>query len=141
FIPLLYGVFVPQFARVRLLLAGWIAAATASGGWGLVQYVMKYQQARHSGKDFYVAYLERRITGFESHWMTFGALQLSVLSLLLAQVFFSNRKMPAWAYGSLAVLSATILLGWTRSIWLAAIPSTLYLIWFWRPKMTLAIPI
>jgi putative inorganic carbon (hco3(-)) transporter len=60
---------------------------------------------------------------------------------LLAQWFFSNRKMPAWAYSSLAALFAAILLGWTRSIWLAAIPSTLYLVWFWRPKMMLAVPV
>lgn len=141
FIPLIYGVFARQFAKVFYLVIAWTATATASGIWGLVQFVSKYEQDKLSPEGFYVAYLRRRITGFESHWMTFGALQLSVFALLLAQCFFSNRKMPAWAYASLGVLSATILLGWTRSIWLAAIPSTLYLVWFWRPKMTLAIPI
>jgi O-antigen ligase len=141
FIPLLYGVFVGQFARTRTLLAGWIAAATASGAWGLVQYVMKYQQARHSGRDFYVAYLERRITGFESHWMTFGALQLSVLSLLLAHFFFSGRRFPLWVYGTAVILSAAILLGWTRGIWIASIPALIYLVGAWRPKMIVAIPI
>jgi putative inorganic carbon (hco3(-)) transporter len=141
FIPLMYGVFVRNFEKVFYLMVAWTITATASGLWGLVQFVMKYEQDRLAPEGFYVAYLRRRITGFESHWMTFGALQLSVFSLLLAQLFFSNRKMPAWAYGSLAILSATILLGWTRSIWLAAIPSTLYLVWFWRPKMTLAIPV
>jgi putative inorganic carbon (hco3(-)) transporter len=141
FIPLIYGVFVRQFEKVFYLMVAWTATATASGFWGLVQFITKYEHDKLAPEGFYVAYLRRRITGFESHWMTFGALQLSVFSLLLAQLFFSNRKMPAWAYGSLAVLSATILLGWTRSIWLAAVPSTLYLVWFWRPKMTLAVPI
>jgi len=140
FIPLIYGVFVRVFDKVFYLMMAWTVTATASGIWGLIQFVTKYEQDRLAPEGFYVAYLRRRITGFESHWMTFGALQLSVFSLLLAQWFFSNRKMPAWAYGSLAVLSATILLGWTRSIWLAAIPATLYLVWFWRPKMTLAVP-
>ena len=141
FIPLIYGVFVRDFGKVFYLMIGWTATATASGFWGLIQFVTKYQHDKLAPEGFYVAYLRRRITGFESHWMTFGALQLSVFSLLLAQCFFSNRKMPAWAYSSLAVLSAAILLGWTRSIWLASIPSTLYLVWFWRPKMTLAIPV
>jgi O-antigen ligase len=141
FIPLIYGVFVRQFEKVFYLMVAWTATATASGLWGLVQFITKYEHDKLAPEGFYVAYLRRRITGFESHWMTFGALQLSIFSLLLAQLFFSNRKMPAWAYGSLAVLSATILLGWTRSIWLAAIPATLYLVWFWRPKMTLAVPI
>jgi putative inorganic carbon (hco3(-)) transporter len=142
FIPLIYGVFSPQLSKVRYLLLGWIATATASGLWGLVQYVRKYEAAKHLGKDFYVAYLERRITGFESHWMTFGALQLSVLSLLLAHWCFAGRRLPAWVYvGSGAILSAAIVLGWTRSIWLATIPSVLYLLWFWRPKMVLLAPV
>jgi putative inorganic carbon (hco3(-)) transporter len=140
FLPLIYGVFVRDFGKVFYLMVAWTATATASGFWGLVQFVMKYEHDKLAPEGFYMAYLRRRITGFESHWMTFGALQLSVFSLLLAQWFFSNRRMPSWAYSSLAVLSTTILLGWTRSIWLAAIPSTLYLVWFWRPKMTLAVP-
>jgi putative inorganic carbon (HCO3(-)) transporter len=122
------------------LIVAWAITATASGLWGLAQFVWKYFYAKKTGADFYVTYVGHRITGFESHWMTFGALQLSVLSLLLAQWFFSNRKMPPWAYGSALVLSATILLGETRSIWLATVPAVLYLVWFWRPKMTLALP-
>ncbi len=141
FIPLMYGVFARQFAKVFHVMVAWTVAATASGIWGLVQFVMKYQQEKLAPEGFYVAYLRARITGFESHWMTFGALQLSVLSLLLANWFFSSRKMPAWAYGSIAILSAAILLGQTRSIWLATIPSVLYLVWFWRPKMILVLPV
>ncbi|MGA8027516.1 MAG: O-antigen ligase family protein [Bryobacteraceae bacterium] len=140
FIPLIYGVFAVQFSKVFYLMIGWTLVATASGVAGLAQFAVKYRHAHQTGENFYLSYVGWRITGFESHWMTFGALQLSVLSLLLAQWFFSNRKMPAWAYGSIAVLSAAILLGWTRSIWLAAFSSALYLVWVWRPKMTLAVP-
>lgn len=141
FIPLIYGVFVRQFSKVFYLMIAWTAAATASGLWALVQFFVKYQHEKFAPEGFYVAYLQRRITGFEGHWMEFGALQLSVLSLLLAQWFFSSRRMPGWAYGSAGILSAAILLGWTRSIWLATVPTVLYLIWFWRPKMTLAVPV
>jgi len=141
FIPLIYGVFRRQFSKVYYLVAAWTAAATASGLWGLVQFVVKYQHAKQTGQDFYLSYLGRRITGFESHWMTFGALQLTVLSILLAQYFFSNRRLPIWAYASTLVLSAAIVLGWTRSIWLATIPAVLYLVWFWRPKMIFAVPV
>jgi putative inorganic carbon (HCO3(-)) transporter len=141
FIPLIYGVFVRQFSKAFYLVAAWVAAATASGLWSLVQFCIKYQTEKNAPEGFYVAYLRRRITGFESHWMTFGALQLSVLALLLAQYFFSNRRMPAWAYSSTLILSAAILLGWTRSIWLATAVSLLYLVWVWRPKMILAVPV
>lgn len=141
FIPLIYSVFARQFAKVYHLVVAWTLVATASGAWGLVQFEEKYRHAHQIGREFYVAYLERRITGFESHWMTFGALQLSVLSLLLAHLFFAKRRMPAWAYSSIAVLSVAILLGMTRSIWLATVPAVLYLVWFWRPKMMIAVPI
>ncbi|MBV9222997.1 MAG: O-antigen ligase family protein [Acidobacteriaceae bacterium] len=141
FIPLLYSVFSRQFSKVYYVMVVWTATATASGLWGLAQFVFKYLHAKKTGENFYVTYVGHRITGFESHWMTFGALQLSVLLLLLAQWFFSNRKMPGWAYGSIFVLSATILLGETRSIWLATVPAVFYLIWFWHPKMTLTLPV
>lgn len=141
FIPLLYGVFRTQFDKVYWLVMGWTVAATASGLWGLWQFLEKYRHAKALGQDFYLSYLGRRITGFESHWMTFGALQLTVLSILVAQWFFSNKRMPVWAYLSVFVLSAAILLGWTRSIWLATIPAMLYLVWCWKPKMTFAVPV
>lgn len=141
FIPLIYAVFARQFSKVYWLMAAWTAAASASAIWALVQFVSKYDHAENAHQSFYYTYVGRRITGFESHWMTFGALQLSILCLLLAQYFFSSRKMPRWAYVSVAVISAAILLGWTRSIWLASIPAVLYLVWFWRRAMVLAVPV
>jgi putative inorganic carbon (hco3(-)) transporter len=141
FIPLIYHVFSRQLPRVYYLMIGWAVTATASGVWGLVQFYIKFHRTQVTGEDFYTAYVGSRITGFESHWMTFGALQLSVLLILLAHWFFSSRRLPGWAYASVIVLGTAILLGWTRSIWMAALPSTLYLIWFWRPKMTLLVPV
>lgn len=142
FIPLIYTAFRNQFGRVRLLMASWIAVATASGAWGLLQFVHKHAEAKRTGEDFYVTYVGHRITGFESHWMTFGALQLSVLSLLLAHWFFAKRKLPVWVYGiGATVLGLAIVLGWTRSIWLGAVPAVLYLIWFWKPKRMWIVPL
>lgn len=141
FIPLIYDVFSRHFSRVYYLMVGWAVTAGASAAWGLVQFYTKYHHSQVTGEDFYTAYVGSRITGFESHWMTFGALQLSVFLLLLAQLFFSNRRLPTWAYASLLLLATAILLGWTRSIWIAAVPSTLYLVWFWRPKMMLLVPV
>ena len=140
-IPLLYGVFSKQFSKLYYLAAAWAATATASGIWGLVQFIGKYHHCQVTGEDFYTAYVAARITGFESHWMTFGALQLSVLLFLLAQLLFSSKLLPRWTYASILVLGSAICLGWTRSIWLAAIPSTLYLLWFWRPKMVWIVPV
>jgi O-antigen ligase len=49
--------------------------------------------------------------------------------------------MPVWAYSSLVILFTAIVLGWTRSVWLATILSVLYLVWFWRPKMVVLVPV
>jgi putative inorganic carbon (HCO3(-)) transporter len=141
FIPLIYQVFSTHFDKAFYLIVGWVIAASASAFWGLVQFVMKYRQFQQAGLDFYTHYVERRITGFEGHWMTFGALQLSVLSILIAQWCFSSRKLPLWAYSSAFLISLAILLDWTRSIWIAGIVSTAYLIACWRPRMVLLIPV
>lgn len=140
-IPLVYGVFRRQFSNIYYVMVGWAAAATASGIWGLVQFFLKYHHAEVTGEDFYTAYVAARITGFESHWMTFGALQLGVLLFLIGHVFYSNRMLPKWAYGSIAILGAAIVLGWTRSIWVAAVPSAFYLFWSWRPKLVWILPV
>lgn len=134
-LPLVFEVFSQQFAKVYYVVVGWTIAATASGVWSITQYLTRYRTAT------YQAYVGHRITGFESHWMTFSALQLSVLSVLLAHWFFSDRKLPRWAYLSVPILAVAIVLSGTRSIWLASVPAVLYLIWFWRPKMILTVPV
>ncbi len=134
FIPLIFDVFVRQFAKVFLLVAAWTAAATASSLLAIFQFA-------RTAHESYIAYVGKRITGFESHWMTFGGLQLSVLLLVLAHWFFAKRRMPVWAYSSVILSSAAILLGGTRSIWLAALPAVIYLIWWWQPRMMFALPV
>ncbi|MBV8863777.1 MAG: O-antigen ligase family protein [Acidobacteriaceae bacterium] len=134
FIPLVYGVFAEQFPKIFYLMMAWAAGATASASLALFQFI-------RSAHVSYISYVGKRITGFESHWMTFGGLQLSVLLLLLAQLFFSNRRLPLWAYSSVAIIGTAILLGGTRSIWLAAVPAVIYLVWIWRPRMILVVPV
>lgn len=142
FLPVIYVAFSAHIHRVRLLIGAWMAVATASGAWGLLQFAEKHQAAKRAGVNFYETYLARRITGFESHWMTFSALQLSVLSILLAHWFFAKRRLPAWTYAvSSTILTLAIVLAWTRSVWIAMVPAVVYLVWCWRPKMMLAVPI
>ena len=134
FIPLIYTVFRERFTKVFYLVAIWTAAASASALLALYQFARTLHES-------YMAYVGKRITGFESHWMTFGGLELSILLIVLAQYFFSSKRMPPWASVSVVLLPAAILLGGTRSIWLAAVPSVLYLVWVWKPRMILAVPV
>jgi len=79
-----------------------------------------------------------------SHWMTFGGQEMFVLLLLTAFLFWSPsaRKRGLWFYLlCFATLSAALLLGYTRSIWIAAATAAAYLIWGWKRWLLLLAPV
>jgi putative inorganic carbon (hco3(-)) transporter len=131
-------------ADARRLVLCWAGAAALAASRGLVQFAEKYREAQYAGQDFYEYYVGERIAGFMSHWMTFGG-QLMIVSLLLtAFVFFSPlaRKKVLWfALLCAFPLAGSLLLGFTRSIWLATGAAGLYLVWFWRRRLLLAVPV
>ncbi|MEN6535092.1 MAG: O-antigen ligase family protein, partial [Bryobacteraceae bacterium] len=111
---------------------------------GLVQFAEKYSEARFRGQSFYEYYVAERITGFMSHWMTFGGQLMIVLLLIAAFVMFAarGRRKLFWLAALCAVpITAALVLGFTRSIWLATGAAGLYLIWHWRKIALLAVPV
>ncbi len=67
-----------------------------------------------------------------------------VLVMLMAFLFWSPsaRKRGMWFYLlCLGMLSAGLLLGFTRSIWIATGVATLYLVWFWKRWLLLLAPV
>lgn len=133
-----------ELAQLRRLVLVWAGAGAITAARGLVQFQEKYQEAVYAGQDFYQYYVGERITGFMSHWMTFSGLLLIVGLLLAAFLFFSpaaKRKL-LW-YGLLcgALIGAAILLGFTRSIWLAAGAGGVWLLWHWRRASLAALPV
>src|SRR5260370_35113915 len=75
--------------------------------------------------------------------MTFGGEEMIVLLLLLSFLFCSMErgwKKAAW-FGA-AVLSLSLGLGMTRSIFLLGFPVGLaYLLWFWHKWLLAALPV
>jgi len=139
---LIYGTF-RQLRHIRWLVIAWAGAATLSAGFGLIQFSGKYEQARLLGVPFYQYYVADRITGFMSHWMTFGG-QIMITALLLAAflLFSDTARRQRWLGLFCAlVLAAAIVLGFTRSIWLGTGAGGLYLLWFWRRKLILLLPV
>ena len=129
--------------HIRNLLIAWTGVAAFSAALGLVQFIEKWQQARALPQSFYQFYIGERITGFMSHWMTFGGQMMLVLLMLAAFIFFSftaRRRLSLWLLCA-AVISASIVLGYTRSIWLATAAGGLYLLWFWRRWAVLVVPV
>jgi O-antigen ligase len=130
--------------QVRRLILCWAGAGAIVAARGLVQFSEKYREARFAGQNFYEYYVGERISGFMSHWMTFGGELMLVLLSVTAFLFFSpaaRRKLRWYALLCAAPVAVSILLGWNRSIWLATAAGGVYLIWRWRKILLLALPV
>jgi O-antigen ligase len=139
---LVYSTF-RSLTEVRTIVLIWTGVASLSALRSLFQFLQKYQEARDLGRNFYDYYVGERITGFMSHWMTFGGEEMIVLLLLAAYLFFSpDRKWKIAGWFCAAILSVSLVLGFTRSIFLLGVPAgLLYLLWFWRRWLVAAVPV
>jgi len=128
----------PEFAR------GVFAAIGVGGGlsavWGLIQYARKYNAADTAGVAFTQFYIDNRITGFMSHWMTFGGTMMCVCVMAVGYVLF--HRPVRWRIAALALLAAlAINLAWTRGILIGTLAGGLYLVFRWRPKFVMVTPL
>ncbi len=121
--------------QIRTLMFAWVGVGLLSGLLGMVQFAHR----RHE-ENSYEFLLDGRITGFASHWMTFGGEEMVVLLMLAAFVLFcSSRTLKIIGWPILAGLVATVTLGMTRSIFLLGVPAGLsYLLWQRRRILVLA---
>lgn len=139
---LVYSTF-RSIAEIRGVTLLWAGVATISAIVSLMQFWRKYEQSQELHRNFYQFYIAQRITGFMSHWMTFGGEEMIVLLMLAAYLFFSTErrwKLIGWTCSAILVVS--MLLGLTRSIFLLGFPiGLLYLCWFWRRWLLAALPV
>jgi putative inorganic carbon (hco3(-)) transporter len=142
-LPVIYSA-VREIGQAREIVLVWAATASAASLRALVQFLYKVQEAHRAGKSLYEYYVGERITGFMSHWQTFGGEQMIVLLMLAAFLMFSPRarRWVLWlGLAAAALLGMALLLGYTRGVWLATAFALLYLVWFWRPRLLLAAPL
>jgi len=141
-----YSVF--RTAReIRAIVLLWAGIATLSALRSFFQFWRIYQQSQAQHASFYDFYIGSRITGFMSHWMTFGAEEMIVLLMLAAYLFFSGEvfsREARWkrlGWTAAAILACSMVLGFTRSIFLLGFPAGLvYLLWFWKKWLVAAVP-
>jgi len=128
---------------IRWLFLCWAGAGTLTALRGLVQFGHKVQEAHAQGSSFYQYYVAERITGFTSHWMTFGGEEMFALLMVTAFLLFACiARKRAWLWLLCAFLMAlALLLGFTRSIWLASAGAGIYLLWFWKRILAAALPV
>ncbi len=139
---LVYSTF-KKISEIRAVVLLWALVATLSAVRSLFQFWEKYQQAAAQHSNFYDFYVGSRITGFMSHWMTFGGEEMIVLLLLASYLFFS--RVPRWKNAGWLcslILVVSMVLGYTRSIFLLGFPiGLLYLLWFWHKWLVAAAPV
>jgi len=130
-------------SQIRNLVLAWAGLATLSAGLALTQFAHRWNEAVQLHASIYDYVLDGRITGFASHWMTYGGEQMIVLLLLLALLIFTPRG--AWKiYGwiSAAIIWTTIVLGLTRSMFLAGMPlGALFLAWNFKRWLVWTAPL
>ncbi len=142
-LPVVYST-IRDRLPVRWLFLSWGIAGAVTALWGVVQFVQKMQQARALGTEFYQYYTVERITGAMSHWMTFGGEEMFALLMLGAFLLFGpeRRLRRLWPWMLCAgLLLVALVLGETRSIWLATLAAGLYLIWAWKRWVVALIPV
>jgi putative inorganic carbon (HCO3(-)) transporter len=132
-----------KISEIRMIALLWAGVATLSAIRSLFQFWQKYQDSLAQNGSFYDFYIGQRITGFMSHWMTFGGEEMIVLLFLAALLFFSiERRWKSFGWFCAAVLSLSLVLGMTRSIFLLGFPvGLLYLLWFWHKWLVAAVPV
>ncbi|MGA2433711.1 MAG: O-antigen ligase family protein [Bryobacteraceae bacterium] len=132
-----YGILLVLFSTfrkirdARWLALSWAAVASAGAILSLVQFAHKLHEARLTNANFYESYVGRRITGFMSHWMTFGGEEMIVLVMLAAFLLFSPRVRSRYLWLGIAgavLMGVSLLLGMTRSVWFGAAFAIVYLL-------------
>lgn len=128
---------------IRQIFLCWAGVGALISLRGFVQFAQKVQEAHALGRDFYDYYVAERITGFMSHWMTFGGQEMFALLMVTAFLFFgciARQRVGLWLLCAV-LMGLALLLGFTRTIWIASAAAGLYLIWFWKRPLVAALPI
>ena len=138
---LIYSTF-HSMKHVKLMVLIWSLVGALSAMRAIEQFVQRVLEAREEHAYQYYFFAYDRVTGFASHWMTFGGEQMIVLLVLTSFLLFSQSgkwKVFGWACASILYVSAV--LGLTRSVFLCGVPAGgAYLLWHWNRRVLAVAP-
>ena len=166
FVILLLGAnLVASGKHVDFLYRGMFAESALAGLVAIGQFILQYRQVRVLHPDrIYASMTSERISGFMGHWMNFGGQQMLIFAALLAFLLLAPkaaatatgirgsgfgvrkenpRHLAAWAIWWLlwGVVVASIVLNFTRGVWLGSFVAALYLVARWKPRWLWALPV
>jgi len=142
-IALLAYAFLRRTSQIAALVAAWATVGFASALLGLRQFLARLAEGERLHWNIYEYVLDKRMTGFASHWMTFGGEQMIALLMLTSLLLFGRLggwKFVGWiAWGVIAV---SLVLGMTRSVYLVGFPAGLvWLLWNRRRILACIVPL
>jgi len=149
--------------HLRRLLQGLFLVSLLTSLVGIAQFAMQYRDVRahHPGELYHYLTLTR-IHGFMGHWMNFGGQQMLVFTFLLGFLLLSHgrkseieirnsgagRRISSFEFRAslfwwsvLALVAVSIILTFTRGVWLGCFLAGIYLLGRWRPKWLWALPL
>ena len=128
--------------RCRRFAEAWFVVALGASAMSIAQFAVSAQEAGALGGDFYSLYVDDRITGFHSHWMTFSQATALAFVTLASYLLFARRRPGHRVWAAVAAaIGVALLLSFTRSVWLALIAAALYLLAAAKPRALLAVPV
>lgn len=109
--------------QVRALIISWAVVGAGSGLVAAAQFLHRRREALLEHADNYAYIVDGRLTGFASHWMTFGGEEMIVLLMIVSILLFSD--LPRWKLllSAVAILIwRSVALGMTRCVFLLGLP-------------------
>lgn len=142
FVLLLVASTFRKLSEVRALVMTMAGVMTLSALWSFAQFWRKIQEASVAHQDLRTYYTTKRITGFTSHWMTLSGEEMMVLLLVCALVMFAARdRWTGWLMAAGVAIAVSLVLGYTRSMWMGAALGAGYLVWKWKRRLLLLAPL
>ncbi len=149
--------------HLRRLILGFLLISLLTSVVAIGQFIIQYRDVRaHHPAELYHLLTSTRIHGFMGHWMHFGGQQMMVFAFLLAFLLLSYprtgmsqgagahaeiapaswdyKDWPMW-WVTLAFVIVSVILNFTRGVWLGCFLSTVYLVYRWKPKVLLLLPV
>lgn len=141
---------VASTRHLVLLYKALFLEAAVAGLVGAAQFLQQYHAVHLAHPNQVYFYMTvTRISGFMGHWMNFGGQQMLVFGTALAflmlgpsQVNRAARARPVWFWWiAAAIIATSIVLNFTRGVWLGCFVAILYLVSRWKARWLWALPV
>jgi O-antigen ligase len=144
---------IPTYRHLVVLYQALFVGSAVAGLVAAAQFVVQYRAARAEHPTQLYSYLTiTRIHGFMGHWMNFGGQQMLIFTSLAAYILLNartdiggdqtgNRRVATWWWLVLAIVALSIILNFTRGVWIGCGAAVLYLVARRRPRVLWALPV